>query len=187
VIELRVALPGDAAGIAAIYAPLVAGTSISFEVEVPDAAEMARRILADAGRWPWLVADDGGIAGYAYAGAHRARAAYRWSVDVSVYVAERARRGGIGRRLYGALLGLLIEQGYYNAFAGVTLPNAPSVALHRAIGFDLVGVYFNAGYKFGAWHDVLWLQRELRPPSANVAEPLPLALLHDRVTAILKQ
>lgn len=186
-IRLRLAGPDDAAGIAAIYAPLVANTSISFEIDPPGAGDIAQRMAADGGRWPWLVADDGAVAGYAYAGAHRLRAAYRWSADVSVYVAEHARRRGVGRRLYRALFALLTEMGYYNAFAGVTLPNAPSVALHRAAGFDLVGIYFNAGYKHGAWHDVMWMQRELRAPAPDVAEPLPLAALGDRIMPILRQ
>lgn len=180
---LRIATADDAAEIAAIYSPIVERTTISFEIDPPDRAEIARRIGATQAQYPWLVADAAGILGYAYAAQHRARAAYRWSVDVSVYVAERAHRSGIGRRLYEALFAMLGTQGYYNAFAGITLPNEASLGLHRALGFEPVGVYRNVGYKFGRWHDTAWLQRVLRPPSANVAEPLAFALIRERFAA----
>jgi L-amino acid N-acyltransferase YncA len=147
---------------------------------VPDAAEIARRIAAGQEQWPWLVADDGAVLGYAYASQHRSRAAYRWSVDVSVYVAERARRAGVGRRLYQALFAVLTEQGFFNAFAGVTLPNEPSLGLHRAVGFEPVGVYRNVGYKLGSWHDTSWWQRTLRPPPDVVGEPVAFARIRDR-------
>jgi L-amino acid N-acyltransferase YncA len=182
---LRIATAADAAEIAAIYAPIVERTTISFEVEPPGRAEIARRIATTQVQFPWLVAEAGGIAGYAYAGQHRARAAYRWSTDVSVYVAERARRGGVGRRLYAALFAVLAAQGYYNAFAGITLPNEASVGLHRAVGFEPVGVFRNVGFKFGSWHDTAWFGRALRQPSATVAEPLAFATIRDRFTALI--
>jgi L-amino acid N-acyltransferase YncA len=179
--SLRIASAHDAQEIAAIYAPIVEQTPISFEIEPPSGAEIARRIAAtQEQQFPWLVLDDGSVLGYAYAGPHRVRAAYRWSVDVSVYVAARARRAGAGSRLYRALFAILIAQGFYNAFAGVTMPNEASVALHRGLGFEPVGVYRNVGYKLGAWHDVSWWQRPLRPPAAAAAEPLPFAVLRDR-------
>ena len=182
---LRIVTAGDAAGIAAIYAPIVQRTTISFEVAAPDAAEIARRIAAGEEQWPWLIASNGSVLGYAYAAQHRARAAYRWSVDVSVYVAEQGRRGGIGRRLYQGLFAILRAQRYYNAFAGITLPNEASIGLHRALGFEPVGVYRNVGYKFGAWHDTAWWQRTLRPPATDVAEPLAFAALHDRFEQLI--
>ncbi|MBV8062243.1 MAG: N-acetyltransferase, partial [Nevskia sp.] len=152
---IRLAGPADAAALAAVYAPYVRDTVISFEAEPPDAAEMARRLAAVAARLPWLVAEDGsGVLGYAYAGEHRNRAAYRWDVDAAVYLDSRAHRRGIGRALYRVLFALLRAQGYVNAYAGITLPNAASVGLHEALGFVPVGVYRAVGYKFGAWHDV---------------------------------
>jgi L-amino acid N-acyltransferase YncA len=183
--QLRIATQDDAPEITAIYAPIVERTPISFELEPPGEAEIARRIATTLEQFPWLVAQAGAILGYAYAGPHRARAAYRWSVDVSVYVAENARRTGVGRRLYEGLFAMLSAQGYFNAFAGVTLPNAASLGLHRALGFEPVGVYRNVGHKFGAWHDTAWLQRPLREPSANVAEPLAFSTIRDRFAAIV--
>ena len=160
---VRLAAASDAEGILAIYAPLVRATSISFEVEPPTLEQMQARIAGTLERYPWLVYDSGGeIAGYAYASRHRERAAYQWSADVSVYVAEWARRKGIGRQLYTPLLGILQDLGYYSALAGIALPNPASVGLHEALGFRPIGVYRNIGYKRDAWHDVGWWQCALR-------------------------
>ncbi|MEO0558438.1 MAG: arsinothricin resistance N-acetyltransferase ArsN1 family B [Bacteroidota bacterium] len=162
--RIRLASSTDAPAIAAIYAPVVRETTISFETEPPDADEMAERIAKVLPRHPWLVAEvDGQVIGYAYAGAHRSRAAYQWSVEPSVYVAEDARRTGVARRLYTALFAVLRAQGFVRAYAGVTLPNAPSLGLHRALGFEDVGVYRGVGYKHGAWHDVWWGALDLSP------------------------
>ncbi|WP_266076823.1 arsinothricin resistance N-acetyltransferase ArsN1 family B [Haladaptatus caseinilyticus] len=154
----------DAPQIAAIYDPIVRDTVISFETDPPDDAEMADRIRKTLPTYPWLVCEhDDSILGYAYAGAHRSRDAYRWSVDVSVYVHADYRRSGIGRGLYESLLALLRKQGFYNAYAGIALPNAASVGLHESLGFEQVGVYEAVGYKNGAWHDVGWWHRRLHP------------------------
>lgn len=159
---MRIATPADAADVAAVYAPVVRDTVISFEAEPPDAAEMARRIRATLPARPWLVAERGGVViGYAYAGPHRARAAYRWAVETSVYVAGEARGAGVGRALYARLLAVLRAQGFAVAVAGVTLPNEASLALHRSFGFEDVGVYRGIGYKAGAWQDVWWGTLEL--------------------------
>ena len=147
----------DAEGILGIYAPIVRETPISFEFEPPTVEEMQRRIQATLRDLPWLVSELAGkIVGYAYASRHHERAAYQWSVDVSVYVAADHRRQGVGKSLYTALLGILQDLGYYTAFAGIALPNPGSVALHELMGFQPVGVYHKAGYKLGAWHDVGW-------------------------------
>ncbi len=141
---------------------------------------MRRRIAEVTARYPWLVCDRAGeVLGYAYAGQHRARAAYGWSVDVSVYIGESSRRQGVGRALYGALLRILVLQGYFNAYAGITLPNAGSVGLHEAMGFTPVGVYGAVGFKLGAWHDVGWWQRPLRERSAPANPPLETARIAD--------
>ena len=170
---IRLAAEGDAEQIAAIYAPNVTGTVISFETEPPTADEMRRRIETTLERYPWLVCErQGRVLGYAYAGAHGSRAAYRWSVDVSVYVHGEARRTGVGQALYASLFAALDLQGFYNAYAGATLPNPASVGLHESVGFRLVGVYCEVGYKLGAWHDVGWWHLPLRE---RVADPDPPA------------
>jgi phosphinothricin acetyltransferase len=182
--RVRLAEPADAAPVAAIYAPIVSGTWISFEEHAPGVDEMRGRIERATGIWPFLCFErDGSVAGYAYASPHRERAAYRWSVDVSVYVAETSRRGGVARRLYEALFAILRAQGYYNALAGITLPNDASVGLHRRLGFSDVGIYRNVGYKLGAWRDTIWMQRPLRELQGTPNEPIPLRALSDDVLA----
>jgi phosphinothricin acetyltransferase len=174
---IRLASPADAPGVAAIYGPVVGTTAISFETAPPSEAEMATRIAAALEHAPWLVCADGGgaILGFAYASRHRERAAYRWSVDVSVYVHEEARRRGIGRGLYTSLFALLRLQGFYAAHAGITLPNAASVGVHESLGFRPVGVYASVGFKLGAWHDVGWWQLPLRERRGAPQPPLALA------------
>lgn len=186
---IRLASAADATAIAAIYAEYVRDTVITFEIEpAPDAAEFGRRLAAVGQRWPWLVAEDAGrVLGYAYAGEHRSRAAYRWDVDAGIYLAPAAHRRGLGRRLYGALFALLRLQGYYNAYAGITLPNAASVGLHEAVGFVPVGIYREVGYKHGAWHDVGWWGLRLQPLPPHPGEPVPFPALDPMVVRRILQ
>lgn len=174
---VRTASTDDAVAIAAIYAPYVRDTVISFEETPPSVSEMATRIASTLERLPYLVFDQGaGPIGYAYAGAHAERAAYRWSVNVTVYVAPEAHRMGVGRTLYTELLALLERQGFHTAFAGITLPNDKSVGLHEAMGFVHLGTYREVGFKHGAWRDVGYWRRALSdgPPRG---EPQPFASL----------
>jgi L-amino acid N-acyltransferase YncA len=169
--SIRLATGRDAEQIAAIYAPNVTDTIISFELEPPTAEEMRRRIEVTLQRYPWLVCErQGQVLGYAYAGAHGSRAAYQWSVDVSVYVHGGARRRRVGRAVYASLFAALELQGFYNIYAGATLPNPASIGLHESVGFKRVGVYRGVGYKLGAWHDVVWWHLPLRE---KVADPDP--------------
>ena len=155
---MRAAGAADAAGIAAVYAPYVTDSVASFEGTAPDAEQVAARMAGG----PWLVACEGpDVVGFAYACPHRSRAAYRWSVDVSVYVAAASVGRGIGRTLYGVLLPGLRAAGLVTAHAGITLPNAASVGLHEALGFTKVAHYPHVGFKHGAWHDVGWWQLRL--------------------------
>jgi phosphinothricin acetyltransferase len=170
----------DAEAVAAIYRPSVEGGLASFEEVAPDAAEMARRIHTTLERTPWLVAEDdgGAIVGYAYAGPHQQRPGYRWAVNISVYVADAAQGRGVGRSLYDELLAILRRQGFVNAYAGITLPNPASVALHEAIGMERVGVYERVGFKLGAWHDVAWHGLRLSEPEGTPGESIPLPELN---------
>ncbi len=171
-VRVRAVREGDALAIAAIYRPYVESSVASFEDVAPDAAEIDRRIQGDP-RLPWLVAEDPGVGvvGYAYATRHRTRAAYRWSVDCSVYVAGVTHGQGVGRLLYRDLFPLLRDLGYVRAYAGIALPNPASVRLHESIGFSPVGVYRRVGYKHGAWHDVGWWQLSLRDDDHDSTEP----------------
>ncbi len=159
---IREATDDDAAACAAIYAPYVTETTVSFEDEPPTAEEMGRRIATALQRHAWLVLEeDGEVVGYAYAAPVKERAAYRWSCEVSVYVARGRSGGGRGRALYEALFARLAERGYRRAVAGMTQPNEASAALHRALGFEPVGVQRRIGWKHGAWRDVAWVRRSL--------------------------
>lgn len=168
--QVRPATPEDAAAIAAVYAHYVTQTAATFEEVVPEADEIARRMRL-APRLPWFVAERDDVVGYAYASHHRARAAYRWSVDVSVYLAPEETGRGTGPTLYDVLLTELAALGYVSAFAGIALPNPASVRLHEAKGFTHVGVFRDVGFKLGAWRDVGWWQRSLRPAVDDPAEP----------------
>jgi L-amino acid N-acyltransferase YncA len=188
--SIRLATERDAEQIATIYASNVTDTIVSFELEPPSADEMRRRAEVTLERYPWLVCErQGRVLGYAYASAHGSRAAYQWSVDVSVYVHERAYRKGVGRALYTSLFAALRVQGFYNAYAGATLPNPASVGLHDAMGFRPVGVYRGVGYKMGAWHDVVWWHLLLRERVADPDPPanLPSVLGSEEWDAALKR
>ena len=176
-LTIRMADPGDAAEVAAIYRPYVTDAVTSFELDPPGTDEMAGRIQAVLALAPWLVCAgaDGHLQGYAYASRHHERAAYRWSVDVAVYISAAHHRRGVGRALYETLFALLRLQGFYVAHAGITLPNAGSVGLHEALGFQPVGVYPAVGWKFGAWQDVGWWRLPLQDLVPAPAPPLSLA------------
>jgi L-amino acid N-acyltransferase YncA len=174
--SIRLATVADADAIARIYAPFVAHSPTSFETDIPDPNEIARRITDSLVTHPWLVNQEAAaVGGYAYATKHRVRAAYQWSVEVSAYVDEAFRRRGIAQALYTALFRILALQGYVNAYAGITLPNAASVGLHESVGFQPIGIYRRIGFKHGAWHDVGWWQRAVAPHEDSPRPPRPLA------------
>ena len=164
----------DAEAVRDIYRPFVLDNATSFETELPGVADIEDRIRKLKDDYPWLVFEaDRQVLGYAYASSHRARKAYQWSVEVSVYVHETVRRCGVGRALYLSLFEVLRRQGYANAFAGITLPNPASLGLHESLGFTQIGVFSRIGYKFGQWHDVVWLQLRLLDLEEPVPNPIP--------------
>ena len=171
---IRPAKKQDAAALLAIYAPYVQHTTISFETEVPRLAEFEGRIEAICEKYPFYVYEaNGEIIGYAYADTHRARSAYRYNAELSVYVCDAYHNYGIASALYGCLFASLCDMGYYNAYAGVCVPNAKSEHFHTKMGFAPLGVFTKTGYKFGQWLDVLWMHKTLRPHSEIPKEPLP--------------
>ena len=168
-LTVRHALTGDAAAILDIYGPIVAATPISFEEVPPTLAEIARRIDTSH---EWLVAEeDARVCGYAYAGRFHPRPAYRWSVEVSIYLSESARGRGVGKLLLRALLDSLRKRGFVNAFAGTTLPNDASVSLFESFGFEKIAHQKEVGFKLGAWHDVGWWQLQLQEPPLVPLDP----------------
>lgn len=155
--NIRLATESDSTSILQIYAPYITDTVITFEYQVPTMTEFSDRIANIKRKYPWLVCEiKDNIVGYAYASRFREREAYSWSVDFSVYINPQYHRKNIGKALYFALFEILKLQGYYNIYAGVTIPNIKSESLHESFGFKAIGIYQNVGYKFGRWHDVKW-------------------------------
>ena len=161
---IRAATPADIPAITRIYAHAVRHGTASFELHPPDEAEMTQRqrMLLDAG-YPYLVAQaDGAVMGYAYAGPYRARPAYRFSVENSVYVAPDAHRRGVGRALLDRLIAESEARGYRLMIAVIgDSAQTPSINLHRAAGFKLVGAFEGVGYKFDRWLDTVLMQRAI--------------------------
>lgn len=173
---IRMAESRDAAQVAAIYRPFCEDNCVSFETEAPGESEMAARIESTTRQFPWLVDErDGIIAGYAYASAHRARSAYQWVAEVTVYIGETFRGKGVARALYLELFARLRAQGYFRVYAGIVIPNPPSQAFHEAMGFQLFARYANVGYKLGAWRETGWWQYEIQPVIDNPPKPTPPA------------
>lgn len=176
--HVRLATPDDGAACAAIYAPYVTDTSISFELVPPDGAEMGARIARTIARTPWVAVEvDSAVRAYAYATRHRERPAYDWTVETAVYVDREFTRLGLGRIAMRAVLGILRVQGAHLVVAGITLPNDGSVALHRALGFERIGGFEAIGWKQGGWHGVDWFALELGPRSVEPGPLVPLPQL----------
>lgn len=182
--QIRIATAEDAATILAIYAPFCASTTVSFELVAPGEDQIRERIVSILPLFPWLVCEvDDQVAGYVYASRHRERAAYQWAVDVAVYVGDSYRRRCIGRALYTSLVALLREQGYFQAYAGITLPNTASIGLHEAMGFQPLAVFPSVGFKLGRWLDVGWWKLQLMPPVENPPIPRPFHDIRDSPSA----
>ena len=171
---VRPARADDAPAIAALYAPFVDGSGISFEDSAPDGAEMASRMAACGETHPWLVAEaEGELAGYAYASPFRARRGYRFTAETSVYVRSALQGAGVGAALYRPLIETLVAQGFTQAIAAISLPNEASVRLHERFGFERCGVYRQVGWKLDQWWDVGLWQRRLAEARTPPREPLP--------------
>jgi L-amino acid N-acyltransferase YncA len=182
--NIRLATIEDAQAIASIYAYYVDNTAFTFDTETPSAEYMRGRMLECSAIGPWLVAEcEGVVRGYAHAGKHRIKRAYDWSVDVTIYVDHRFHRGGFARSLYEALLARLDGLGFYTAYAGITLPNEPSVKFHEAFGFKYVGTYHDVGFKHNSWRHVGWWEKKLKSCEAT---PRPVSLNSQDLTRVVR-
>ncbi len=162
-LSIRPAMEGDVASIANIYNYFITTSTATFEETPVTTSEMAGRIQKVAAKsLPWLVASaTTDLVGYAYATPWRQRSAYRFSVETTVYVDPTAQRRGVGRALYTALFSELTDQGFKCAIGGITLPNAPSIALHESLGMRQVAQFQSVGFKFDRWLDVGYWQKLL--------------------------
>ncbi len=177
---LRAANENDAADMLVIYAPYVLQTTVSSEYTPPTLDEFKERMRSFQEKLPWLLCEiEGEIVGYGYASPHRTRAAYQWSVETSIYVAEGWHRHGIANAIYSALSELLTIQGYYNIYVGITSPNERSMKFHKAMGFIISGAYQESMYKFGQWRDVLWMGKSLRPHEDEPQPTVPFPEIAD--------
>lgn len=159
---IRFAHQSDAAGILEIYAPYVLSTPVTFEVTVPKEQDFKLRIDSISASMPYLVCEiDGKIAGFAYAGAHKAAPAFSWNTSVNVYISDTYQRCNIASALYLAIISLLKAQGYRSIYAIVTASDVKSEAFHNAFGFSKVATLENVGYKFGAWHSLSIFEKQL--------------------------
>jgi len=167
---IRFATFADASTVAAIYAHYVHRTSITFVSEAPTAADFVSRISDP--RYPFLVAEHNDrVVGFAYASMFRTKAAYRWDVEFSIYLAPGIEGQGIGSQLMEELLAEVEKQGYLNAYSCITMPNDRSVNLHKKFGFEELGRFPRSGYKMGQWHDVIWMGLRLGESEGDPAEP----------------
>lgn len=166
---IRSAQLADAKAIQAIYQPYVTETAITFEVDVPTVQEFEERITQTLAHFPYLVAEEEGIVvGYAYASTYYARAAYDWTVELSIYISKEARGQGIGSALYDALEEELKARGYLRFLACIALPNVASIAMHEKRGYVQVAHFPKVGYKFEQWHDIVWMQKTIEGPVRKI-------------------
>lgn len=162
----------DMSGLLAVYAPYVLHTAITFDYEVPSLEEFTHKLDTITAQYPCLVCVQGEeVVGYAYASTYRVKAAYQWSPESTIYLAEGVHRKGIARILYQALFDILHLQGFINVYAGVTIPNAKSEGLHRTLGFEEIGIFEKIGYKHDKWHDLKWFQLILSEHAHNPQPP----------------
>ena len=166
-LKIRMAQAEDAQSLLNIYAPYVENTAISFEYEVPTVEEFAERIKKTLTRYPYLVAEiNEEIVGYAYAGPFHSRKAYSWGVETSIYIRQDRKRKGIGRALHSALEELLKKQNILNMNACIAYPaeedeylTRDSVKFHEQLGYRMVGRFYQCGYKFDRWYDIVWMEK----------------------------
>ena len=170
---LRPFRPADSAQILAIYGPIIANSSATFEVEVPSLSDFTNRLARIAERFPFWVVESAQeeILAYAYGTTHRERVAYQWAVETSVYVAPDHCGKGIGRVLLEALHASLAERGFVWSYGVITLPNPASLALLNSMDYNFFATYHAAGQKFGRWYDVQWARFALRPAEPGMAAP----------------
>ena len=161
---IRPAVRADVPRLLEIYAPYIEKTCITFEYTVPTLQEFTERFDRITSEFPWLVCEENGeILGYAYGDRAFARAAYQWDADLSIYLDRNARGHGLGGQLYDTLEQMLCEMGYHTLYAIITGENAASVHFHKKRGYQLEGTFHQTGWKFGAWHDVFWYAKRVRP------------------------
>lgn len=184
-IKIRVATVQDAARLLEIYTPYVTNTSITFEWEVPKLEEFEQRISNTLKKYPYIVAEkDGTPVGYAYASPFKARAAYQWAIETSIYVKKGLTRCGIGRKLLEKLEEILAAQNILNSNACIACPQIEdeyltrnSIQFHEKLGYRLVGEFHECGYKFNRWYNMVWMEKIIGEHRQQQPEVIPFCEL----------
>ena len=192
-VVIRVAAVEDAEKLLQIYAPCVINTAITFEYEVPTVQEFRKRICHVLKRYPYLVAEKNGeLLGFAYASAFHERAAYDWAVETSIYICMNRRKMGIGRKLHDCLEKLLKEQGILNLNACIAYPRSEdeyltknSVEFHTHLGYRLVGEFYQCGYKFNRWYNMVWMEKQIGEHVSNQPAVKSFEDIRDLIKMIL--
>lgn len=187
-ITLRAAVPGDAEALLSIYAPYVTDTAVSFEYDVPSVDEFRARIAGLSAKYPYIVAErDGRAVGYVYAGAFKARPAYNWDVETTIYIDRSERRSGIGRILLLKLEEILAAMNITNANACITSTEKEdeylthdSILFHTRMGYSMVGCFHKCGYKFNRWYDMVWMEKHIGEHREKQSEVIPFPMIRDR-------
>ncbi|MFT4758026.1 MAG: L-amino acid N-acyltransferase YncA [Vicingaceae bacterium] len=185
--QFRLCTRADAVSVRDIFKYYIEETAITFEMVLPSVEEFEQRITTVMEQFPWIVVTkDQQLVGFAYGAKHRVRQAYQWCTELSVYVIPEFQKEGLAKHLYNGLFLLLKEQGFFNAYAGITLPNDKSLQFHKRLGFIEIAKYQNIGWKLGAWHDVIWCHKRIQQYTDNPPIPIgPLSLEKDKVQEIL--
>lgn len=171
--RIRTARSEDTAALAAIYAPFVTDTIVSFEFEAPSVEEFQRRIEATSAAFAYVVAEvveSGEIAGYAYYGTLRSRPAYQWAAETSIYLSPAHQGRGLGSVLVEAIERLMAAQGIALSVACITSDNTGSIAFHERLGYEHCGEFCNCAFKLGRWLSVTWMEKQLLPCTEKPAE-----------------
>ena len=190
---IRIATPADAERLLQIYAPYVTDTAISFEYTVPSVTEFRARINNTLQKYPYLVAEHNGqIVGYTYAGPFIARAAYGWNVETTIYLQKDKKKAGIGRALYEALEKALTLQNILTANACIGYPETEdayltlnSIQFHEHLGYRMVGIFHQCGYKFGRWYHMAWMEKHLGEHTDGPDAVIPFPKIRDAFTESL--
>lgn len=180
-IEIRKVTEKDAGELLNIYAPYVTDTAVTFEYTVPTEDEFRSRIIRTLEKFPYLAAVlNGEIAGYAYAGPFHPRAAYGWAVETTVYVKKDKKRMGIGKKLYCALEKVLMEQNILNLYACIACPEKEdeyltrdSIRFHERLGYRMIGEFYQCGYKFERWYNMVWMEKHIGAHAEKPADVVP--------------
>lgn len=187
--KIRFAAPNDSSSLLDIYSEYI-NTPATFECALPQPEDFTERMRKILSLYPYLVCenDNDKIVGYAYAHRHMEREAYNWGAELSIYIDKSSTSHGIGKRLYFILMEILKLQGIKTVYAGVTLPNIKSERLHASLGFRQIGIYRNARYKCGKWHDVAWFEKSLSEFGYEPAAIIPVKMIErKKIDEIIKK